>query len=408
MPAYIFKLPDKFDLLSDPSFINAETAAAEKERKPVVRRPLRGTERKVDTYASLKIVSSSKKAAKVKNSSDASGESEYYYNFMLQGYTEQRLEKSQIIETFGQSYVYFFGERTALIQFQGILLNTQDFNWKEEFLANYDQFFRGTKLVSKGYRAFIRVGDDLIGGYLSNMSVVNSTSSPEEVPFTFELIVTDRAILDTGSRNTLPPESVPKLKPEYRLQETPAQAATKPLGTFESVLRSVRDGYTATTDFLNSVSRQARSILLGRNIRVPPNAAFGESGFSVRTRSVSLAGGTVKVSDLIRGEKIKVIEAKVDYGNPVYTGKVTDNRDEYIDGYDEYAGIAAAEKAFAETTAVTKTDQAKLYREFLKKNGVSTIEVDGIPVWARLLGRVGYGVLNTTSPTIIPRGPTVL
>lgn len=397
--AYIIKLPDNFRIISDPTFLNAQSVGKEKEVKPSVRRPLRGTERKEDTYASIKIVSASKSALKIPNSSSPEP-SEYYYNFMLQGYTEQRMEKSQIIETFGQSYVYFFGERTMSIQFQGLLLNTQDFNWKEEFLANYDKYFRGTKLVSKGYRAFIRVGDDLIGGYLSGMSVSNSTNAPEEVPFSFDLIVTDRAILETGSRNSTEADSSGTALRAWPLVRTPAQQATKELGTFEKVLRGVQNGLTAFSDGVDATLSAFRAIFLGRTIRVPITDFNQASDLQVRTTTVSLEGGEVSRAALLRGERVAIRNATPIVYSGLSTGKVTDNIDEYILPVDreQRAQLGTALLLSDVQTTPASTDAA--VRKFLKENGMSEIAVDGVPTWLKITGRVGYGVTSAFGASI--------
>lgn len=399
MPAYIMKLPDNFRFVSDPTFLNAESVGKEKEVKPSVRRPLRGTERKGDTYASIKIVSASKSALKLPNSSSLEP-SEYYYNFMLQGYTEQRMEKSQIIETFGQSYVYFFGERTMSIQFQGLLLNTQDFNWKSEFLENYDKYFRGTRLVAKGYRAFIRVGDDLIGGYLSGMSVSNSTNGPEEVPFSFDLIVTDRALLETGSRNSTAADTSGYALRAWPLVRTPAQEATKDLGTFETVLRAVKNGLSAFSDGVDAVLSASRAILLGRTIRVPITDFNQASDLQVRTTTVSLEGGEVSRATLLRGERVEIRNAKPIVYSELSTGDVTKNTDEYIlpINREQISQLETAKLLSDVQTTPTSTDAA--VRKFLKENGMSEIAVDGVPTWLRITGRVGYGVTSAFGASI--------
>ena len=310
------------------------------------------------------------------------------------------MEKSQIIETFGQSYVYFFGERTMSIQFQGLLLNTQDFNWKEEFLANYDKYFRGTKLVSRGYRAFIRVGDDLIGGYLSGMSVSNSTNGPEEVPFSFDLIVTDRAILETGSRNSTEADSSGTALRAWPLVRTPAQQATKELGTFEKVLRGVQNGLTAFSEGVDATLSAFRAVFLGRTIRVPITDFNQASDLQVRTTTVSLEGGEVSRAALLRGERVAIRNATPIVYSGLSTGKVTDNIDEYILPVDreQRAQLATALLLSDVQTTPASTDAA--VRKFLKENGMSEIAVDGVPTWLKITGRVGYGVTSAFGASI--------
>jgi len=400
--AYLVKLPDQFNTIPDVSYLSTNGGALNvnnyADAAPAIRRPLRGMERKEDSYASIKIVSAGGKPKKLKNSS-STGPSEYYYNFLLQDYAEQRMEKSQIIETFGQSYVYFFGERTTSIQFRGLLLDTQDFNWKAEFLYNYDKFFRGTRLVAGGYRAFIRVGDDLIGGYLAAMTVSNSTTGPDEIPFTFDLIVTDRALLSTESRNSTqkdgygqPVVVVPP--PDFTLD-----LKKKKKGTFESVVQTVRDGLTAVSDGIDTALLGARALLLGRNIRVPESDINAASDLQIRTIQQSIGDTGISRTALLRGQPIKVnyFDSFSDglIGKDP-TGKVTDNKDEYI----QTRETVSLDPNFTNDPRFNPQSTDKAVRKFLLDNGLADFQVNGIPLEARLVGRVAYGVLSLASPSI--------
>jgi hypothetical protein len=395
MAAFVYTLPNDFTPVAD-AFARVIDGQANTEKLQIpdtsksIRRPLRGTERKDDSYASIRIVSSSGSVKTgITNSSRRSSDTfAGYYNFLLQAYAEQRVEKSQIIETFGQSYVYFYGERTPVIQFQGVLLNTKDFNWKSEFLQNYENHFRGTRLVAGKYRAFIRVDDDLFGGYLMDMSVNTNAQTPEEVPFTFTLLVTDRALLNVGSRNstaadsTGPAVQIPPL-PEYN---RPKRRTEK--GGFLSTLRSIKDGLNGAIDDGLGYLRVLSS---GRRIRVPDADFNAADDLQIATRSVTLAGGTIQRTALLRGETIKILPRD----NYVYgtngTGNVTENTDEYIDG-----GSNNAAKPFLPNDPRNKPeDTSKALRTFLKKNGIADYKVDGLPAYASILGRVTFGVAGS-------------
>jgi hypothetical protein len=399
--AYLVRLPDQFNTIPDVSYLSTTGGALNvnnyADGSPEIRRPLRGTERKEDSYASIKIVSAGDRPKKLKNSSSTEP-SEYYYNFLLQDFVEQRMEKSQIIETFGQSYVYFFGERTTSIQFRGILLNTQDFNWKAEFLYNYDKYFRGTKLVAGGYRAFIRIGDDLIGGYLAAMNVSTSTNSPEEVPFSFDLIVTDRALLSTESRNSTkndgygqPVVVIPP--PDFTLD-----LKEKKKGTFESVVQTVRDGLTAVSDGIDTALLGARALLLGRNIRVPESDINAASDLQIRTIQQSIGNTGISRTALLRGQPIKVnyFDSLDGFIGKDPTGKVTRNEDEYI----WHREIVSLDPNFTNDPRFNPQSTDKAVRKFLLANGLADFQVNGIPLEARLIGRVAYGVLSLASPSI--------
>ena len=77
-----------------------------------VRRPTRGLEIKEETPAALKVIGADGNEIPLVNSSSRSDEpaTSAYSNFLLQQVQEVRMEKHQIVETFGESYIFFFGE----------------------------------------------------------------------------------------------------------------------------------------------------------------------------------------------------------------------------------------------------------------------------------------------------------
>jgi len=167
-----------------------------------VRRPLRGITIKEDTYAVIRVLDSSGNPIPVFDSSSPTvtndiGTSSFYANFIIQQVAEQRMEKQQIVETFGDDYIFFFGERPRFITVGGVLLNTKDFNWKSEFWENYDRYLRGTKLVENNARLYLYFDDVVIEGYIVSASVSQEAMSPHHLPFQFQLFVTNYATLST-------------------------------------------------------------------------------------------------------------------------------------------------------------------------------------------------------------------
>ena len=134
-----------------------ETAAQVKDELSTVRRPYRGIQIKDDVYASLSIRSASNADMLLTSSSsrDDSGKVKRYSDFILQSISDSRSERHQVMETFGDSYIYFFGEKPRMITLSGVLINSEDFNWRAQFWDNYDKNLRGTQLVRKGARAYL-------------------------------------------------------------------------------------------------------------------------------------------------------------------------------------------------------------------------------------------------------------
>ncbi len=167
-----------------------------------VRRPLRGIQIKEDTYASIRVLSATGDPVGLFDSSSSEvtngiGRSSDYANFIIQNLQESRVEKQQIVETFGEDYIFFFGERPRFITVRGVLLNTADFNWKSEFWKNYEEFLRGTKLVELNARMYLYFDDIVVEGYIVSASTNQQAMTPYHLPFNFQMFVSNYAILSS-------------------------------------------------------------------------------------------------------------------------------------------------------------------------------------------------------------------
>lgn len=172
-----------------------------------VRRPVRGIVLKDDTFATLRVVStidsspiylvdggSNRKLANNGNDFlEINGQryTDVYSNFLIQAVNEERMEKSQILETFGEPFIFLFGERARVLNITGVLVNSFDFNWRAEWLENYEHYLRGTKCVENDSRVFLSFDETLVGGYILSSSVQESSTDRNFVQFNFQLFVTN-------------------------------------------------------------------------------------------------------------------------------------------------------------------------------------------------------------------------
>jgi len=172
-------------------------------RKPkdnsTVRRPYRGIQIKNDTYATLSVVTPTGKialtssSATVKDSGDKNakqGKVSEYSDFILQRIDDQRAEKKQIIETFGEPFIYFYGEQPRVVSFSGLLVNTEDFNWRAQFWHNYEEHLRGTKLVQANARVYLSYDTIMIEGYPFAATAQDTSDEPYSIPFQMQMFVT--------------------------------------------------------------------------------------------------------------------------------------------------------------------------------------------------------------------------
>lgn len=171
-----------------------------------VRRPVRGTQIKGETFATLEIKTRDGQNLLLIDGggtweSGGVGFTPKYSNFLLTSVSEQRAERSQIMETFGPSYIFFFGERPTVLNFSGTLINSADFNWKNEWWENYDRFLRGTQCVTYGTKAYITYDDVIKQGYILSSSASQSADPEMLADFSFQLIVSQHMDLSpVGSR----------------------------------------------------------------------------------------------------------------------------------------------------------------------------------------------------------------
>lgn len=111
-------------------------------------------------------------------------------DWILQSVQESRVEKTQVVETFGDSYFYAFGQKPRSIAFSGLLMNTVDYNWRSIFWKNWDEYFRATKLVERGARVYIQWDEIIVEGYPINAICSEVADSPNAMKFSFTLFVT--------------------------------------------------------------------------------------------------------------------------------------------------------------------------------------------------------------------------
>ncbi len=184
-----------------------EQSGAEKTAQINVRRPLNGISVKENAYAYLSVVTSAGQKVALLNSSaqkyDDYGKASQTHNFILQSVQFSRQERVQVQETFGDFYTFFFGESPSVASLSGILFNTEDFNWKNEFLRNYDQYLRGTKCVETRSRVYLGFDDVVLEGYMLNVSIPQQSDAPYLVAFTCSFLITQYMDLTTTYSSTV-------------------------------------------------------------------------------------------------------------------------------------------------------------------------------------------------------------
>jgi len=216
MAVLVRVVPDKFKRLLGRK---AELARELKDdhssaRVKSIRRPTTGITIKEPTYADLSVVTGNGSnivlidaGSRVNEKTDR-GElgNSSYSNFLLQSVNYADEEKSQILETFGEAYIYFFGRRPRFYQFSGILMNTYDFNWQAEWEANYDRYLRGTRCVESDAQVFLSFDETIVSGYILSFQSSKSSDQPHIASLSFNMFVTSVVNVSAlGDPSVVPP-----------------------------------------------------------------------------------------------------------------------------------------------------------------------------------------------------------
>jgi hypothetical protein len=164
-----------------------------------VRRPLNGMHLPKDSYASMTVVSPSGKLRDVLYNTSSIEEagnednlkSSYTTNFIVQNVTESKSEKQQIVQTFGDDFVYFYGQQPITLQVQAVLPESPEFQYAQEFWINYANALRGTRLVLKDARLYFTVAGQVFEGYMTSASTTKNAQNPRIINLSFNMYVTN-------------------------------------------------------------------------------------------------------------------------------------------------------------------------------------------------------------------------
>jgi hypothetical protein len=111
-------------------------------------------------------------------------------DWSLTGIQEQRVEKTQLLETFSGNFLYAYGQKPVVLNLTGQLFNTVEFNWRAVFWKNYDNFFRASRLLAMDARMYLVFDDVLIEGYPLNASASQNAQTDTLLPFSMSFLVT--------------------------------------------------------------------------------------------------------------------------------------------------------------------------------------------------------------------------
>jgi len=119
-----------------------------------------------------------------------------FSKFFLTSVQEGHQEKFQTVETFNDWYAFFYGEKPPIYNFSGYLLNLANYNWWNEFIYYYENFWRGTKAVELGAKIYLTYNYQQVQGYILNVNTNLQAATDKAAPFSISMLVTKRKIFN--------------------------------------------------------------------------------------------------------------------------------------------------------------------------------------------------------------------
>lgn len=366
MPAFVEITPDPFatsfrnSALGDPTESDSRPGAGRASAIGTfdhVRRPVRGIQLKDATYATIQVRTADGRNIPLVDAGGAKSDTnnpdisytDKFSNFLLQSMQESRTEKMQIVQTFGAPFVFFFGEQPRMIAGSGILLNTDDFNWRAEFLENYDKYLRGTRCVENKARVTLAWDDIVVEGYFVTVNLTETSENTNFVRLEFQMFLTNYQNISRIGYSQFPASSAEiDLNPNdldttgegignlQSITRSVRNLNVQSLGLKNSMLQSIREGISSVLTIdgrLTSVLQLANQFVSGRNVRVPFGFAGGsifDQETQIALASVDTTGRKILLQNQLKGHNFNIVGLLGRKTLPVKYGRIQDNVDEYI------------------------------------------------------------------------------
>lgn len=110
--------------------------------------------------------------------------------FILQSVQEMAHEKYQLIETFGDPVSFFYGQRPKIYQYSGVLVNSTNKPWRDNWKDMYEKKLRGSELVKQKARVYLTYDYVLREGYILDSAIRQISAHPYHVDFNFTMFIT--------------------------------------------------------------------------------------------------------------------------------------------------------------------------------------------------------------------------
>lgn len=196
-----------------------------------------------------------------------------YIDFLLTQAQESMSESMQIVQVLSDNYVsYFYGRTPPVFQFNGVLINSVQDDWRVAMWLIYEHLLRGTQMARRKLTVTLAYDSVAVTGVMVNMSEILRAEDELAVPFSFNMLVKRFDVIRRPQLGPTPLEGFPfKIEPDTfastvveparvsrrKLSEPPLATDTRE-GAEEEEEESERYELTVSKDAYNNVTEEER------------------------------------------------------------------------------------------------------------------------------------------------------
>lgn len=148
-------------------------------------------------------------------------------NFFLQSIQGRIAERAQIMETYDGLDVIFLGKKAIQLNMSAVLYNTENLNWRDQWMWYWDNYLRGTKVAQRKAQEIITTDNLLINGVFLSYDFQETGEQQNSIGISISMICPQDGIIPV------------------KMQKGATYKVTKNLtGVAKEVLKSLENGDT--------------------------------------------------------------------------------------------------------------------------------------------------------------------
>lgn len=124
--------------------------------------------------------------------------------FLLERASEQQMERTSFVETFGETYLYLFGTKAKIWEYSGVLMDTQGQDWLNAWRSAYEKYVKASASTKLKARCFLIYDNVVREGVIVATGIGRNVGQYGFARFNFRMFVINEYLLSGQPDPTLP------------------------------------------------------------------------------------------------------------------------------------------------------------------------------------------------------------